>query len=203
MGLLGPMAGADFLREFVLMGIIFLLSLIGATGILISFRRFGQTGIWAVPALIVTFSLLMGTLGQFVLEISSNDLKISGYQSFLSNVITCIYIFGTLASSAFIFFGYGQSGCKSAGITAAILGIFGVLSIPFVIHTLSQATRTLEGIPVRSEEPVVGLLYVVFIMPVLGFVILVQTFHCIHNHKIKNMNSVEFRSSGDGTNIGR
>jgi hypothetical protein len=71
LGLYGPMVGSSFSGQFVLMMILSLLSFIGATGILVSLRRLGGTGLWAVPACIVTFSLVMGTLGQVVLLLTS------------------------------------------------------------------------------------------------------------------------------------
>ncbi len=182
LGLYGPMVGSSFSGQFVLMMILSLLSFIGATGILVSLRRLGGTGLWAVPACIVTFSLVMGTLGQVVLLLTSP--RTSSFTGFLYAVVTSIQLVGLLASAAILFLGYGQSGCKSARIVAAILGIFGALSLPFVLQTQSRSVQMLQGIPVRSEEPVVGLLYIMFIMPILGFVILLQSYYCIRNRKI-------------------
>ena len=182
LGLYGPMIGFTFSGQYVLMMILSLLSFVGATGIFVSLRRLGRMGLWAVPACIVTFSLVVGTLGQVVLLFTPS--RTSSFTGFLYTVITSIYLLGLLASAALLFLGYGQSGCVTARITAGILGVFGALSVPFVLQTLSRSIQMLEGIPIRSEEPVVGLLYIVFIMPILGFVIVLQLLYCIHNRKI-------------------
>lgn len=179
MGLLGPMLESTFLGEIILRVILSLLSLVGVIGILISFRRLGRKGIWAYPALAVTFSLLIGSLGYLVLILNYMQIKNVSHPSILYNFLDCIFIFGLLASTAFIFLGYGHAGCKMARITAAVPALFGVLSIPYVLQTLSRATRIMEGTPVRSEDATLGIIYLLIIMPIMGFIIIAQAYYCM------------------------
>ncbi|MEN6517901.1 MAG: hypothetical protein ABFC38_06870 [Methanospirillum sp.] len=178
MGLFGPMLGTVFLGDSILRILLSLLSLVGATGILISFRRSGRTGIWAVPALAVTFSLLIGFLGYLVVILNSPHTGTGNFAGFVYNLLDSLFILGLLASTALMFLGYGQSGCKMARITAAVPALFGVLSIPYVLQALSLAARILEGVPVRSEDATVGLLYLIFVLPGIGLIIIAHAFFC-------------------------
>ena len=186
MGLFGPMLGTTFLGDIVLRGLLSLLSLAGATGILISFRRSGRTGIWAVPALAVTFSLLIGFLVYLVVTLNSSPTEVGSYTGFVYNLLDALFILGLLASTAFLFLGYGRSGCGVARITAVVPALFGVLSIPYALQALSRAARLLAGVPFRTEEPTVGLLYLLIVLPGVGLILIAQAYLCTARYTAKN-----------------
>jgi len=174
-----PLFASLFLLQLFTVGnqhvgaVLMALSLAGILGIAWCLRREGRRRAWlyALPALAVMLLLIGAGIARAVVGDPTPYNPVFWYSA-LSYLATALYLSLPLAV-AVLLLGLLVSGVEHAGPLAIIAGLLGALALPSIIQNLAKVGVALQGVPIRSSDDPVLLLYVLLVMPIVGLLLLI------------------------------